>query len=283
MPNQIARVLLIGTITILVFLGVFGSTIALELPPVGSAGLMAHYDAANVETNAPPNDLQVVKWTNLAGDATMDATAAVGEEPTWNPAAAGGLPTVHFDGTGRLTTGSLAAPEPHPLTIFHVGRLDPHPSLYCYWYGSTVQTTRNDFYVSPSNVGKLYAGNVNAVELAVPQGTFDIYAAVYDGPSSRLMLDGLFAAAGGDAGSNPFQTLRIGSTRYSTHLLRGDIAELIVFDDVLSPSDFNQVGLYLAGKYDLDFVTPEPGACILLLIGTIALVPLLLRRRRRVA
>lgn len=59
----------------------------------------------------------------------------------------------------------------------------------------------------------------------------------------------------------------------------GDVAELIVYDGLLSASQLNDVGYYLEQKYGLvtEYV-PEPSTGILLVMGLFAIV----RRRRRI-
>jgi hypothetical protein len=61
---------------------------------------------------------------------------------------------------------------------------------------------------------------------------------------------------------------------------QGNIAELVIFDRVLSDSEANEVGSYLQDKYGITgaYAIPEPSSLGLLLLGGGAV--LLLRRRR---
>ena len=103
----------------------------------------------------------------------------------------------------------------------------------------------------------------------------------YDGVTDSWFIDG--AAVGSTAVGVNIATnqLQIGSRLNPfTEGFTGELAEVIMFDSVISENDRNLLGGYIQNKYGLTIenAIPEPSASMLALIG---MVGFLAARRRK--
>jgi len=99
-----------------------------------------------------------------------------------------------------------------------------------------------------------------------PGDKFHVYTIITD-DDLRLDLDGSLLASDTSTFDNPTGTgYTVGGNVNSNarHYL-GHIAEIIILNRILSPSEINAVGLYLGGKYGIDtaYYVPEPGTLLI--------------------
>lgn len=100
-----------------------------------------------------------------------------------------------------------------------------------------------------------------------------------------LLLNGVLQTLTGGYSNNPgtasiTDTLYIGDRPGLGLGLKGDLAELLVYNRVLTLAERNSVGMYLAGKYGLETAyVPEPGAVGLAGLGALGLAVFLAWRR----
>jgi hypothetical protein len=112
-------------------------------------------------------------------------------------------------------------------------------------------------YRTPSHVGNMQL----PVSLARPS----LFESSYDGASAWMRINGSMPppvpAAGKNTGSGPLTIGRTGSFQNQTkdpnqepmgEFFRGDIAEIIIYDTILSNEERLQVETYLRNRYRLD-------------------------------
>lgn len=196
---------------------------------------------------------KVAVWedqTGLFNDAEQTNSAS---QPVWQDAQINDLPSILFDGNNKqLLIPDSPLLRPSQMSLFVVGRHSGGASDGIFL--SKAPSNLNDGFAlgrtfSGSKVSLIIEGNTSA---AVPlsAGTLGIFSGVFDGKSIKLSL------AGGEAVVSPFSDLLVPSTAPlvlggvgTSKALTGDIAEVLLFNRVLSASEKRSVESYLAGKY----------------------------------
>ena len=245
---------------------------------------------------------EVATWTNLSTDAASigdfthvqvaSAATPVGK-PTLETGELNGNPVLRFDSISNLIGDRLVNPThianttTSKVTVFAVA--DSNNSG---WSGNLISTRKTAGFSwryddggsplkllfpgssSPDNVSvaPTYAGfNVMKFTINSRNVTIDANAL-----SSAAETIGNFVAETAGPGTS------IGAnsgTWSATSTLDGDIAEIIVYDRLLTQQETDQVGYYLAEKYGITTgYVPEPATLSLMVSGMICLV---LRRRQR--
>jgi len=211
------------------------------------------YDADQI-TGLSDSD-PVATWPDAGphGDDVTQGTAA--KRPLYKTGILNGKPVVRFDGNDDYLQGAFtnAGATTQPLTIFAVAQLnaalvnDDNAYVICDGVNSG---TRSQLYKTEApdpDAWALYSGAVLTDGAA--DADWNIWAALFNGASSELWIDGV-SVASGDAGAQAMSGLTIGTSYACSGVYwSGDIAEIIVYDANLSDIDKNEVGNYLATKY----------------------------------
>ena len=207
-------------------------------------------------------------------------------------------PAMRFNGADEAMgiVNRILASDVDEFTIFAVARSDKDSNASILGLRSNQPFIQLDQQGgSPPNLGKARlivrdsSGTTANALGEIHTGDYGIYAGVlsYDdltGISDALVyFDGVLEGSASATFNGPFSfgavTQRVGGT-VGTYYWDGDIAEILVFDRMLTPAELDQVTGYLGLKYDLDvsFLIPEPTTAALLVLG--ALVGAARRRRR---
>lgn len=199
-------------------------------------------------------------WTDLTGNADHVSQATAGDRPTWKDAVLNGEPVLRFGVNanyflqGAFTSGGSCS---QPNTIFVVAKMDAsivNDNFTSYLIDGTGSSARQTIYKykDPTpDVMALYSGTI--LQGSAPDSDWAIWLALFDGATSQLWIDGV-SDASGDAGTDGMGGLTVGMN-YSDSGLGwvGDIAEIIIYDAELSDADKNEVGNYLADRYNLSW------------------------------
>ena len=265
----------------------------------GSDASTLFKDAAGT-TQVSANGDQVALWRDKSGN-NNNAVAWVGSTPsvpTYTTSALGGKSALTFNGSRGLNNLTYAWSS--SVNIFAVVSANSWSSANGYTY---VLTSAEPNYAGIALTGGAHDGwNANEVlafgnnwpspaspRVNAPFGTslIDGQAAILDVSLSSTVAD---IALNGSLLTPTYQSLGAGlSSRTGFNVAgnalgeqawQGNIAELVIFDRVLSDSEANEVGSYLQDKYGITgaYAIPEPSSLGLLLLGGGAV--LLLRRRR---
>ena len=179
----------------------------------------------------------VLKWNDQSGNGQDAANADTGTRPQYLAGDLNGLPTVKWDGTGKFLEGPSATTI---KTIFAVCKKDAEGSgldgMFCQSHNQDSQNIRgnatdwnfygdgNDF---PNGGGQVY---VNGISTGTHNGEWHVLMEV--------------------SASSPSFTYQLGQQAYN-RFFNGRIAEFIIYNRALSSGEMDQVGGYLADKYNL--------------------------------
>ncbi len=226
------------------------------------AGLKVHLDAANVngQNNAGLSSGQPLQaWKNLA-----PASTSVGDftgNARLEAEAVAGKPAVVFDGTSDQfrNPATLADAADCPLTIFLVANSQEesdHPHL---GRGDMITTRTRDGgwglrVEPPHRIAYYHNGTNRALVADVPYHQFQLHELVREvrdeRPTARLLLNGEPLAQVPMADYHPgSQGTWVGGR--AGHDFQGAIAELLLYERLLSDRETRQVRRYLTEKYQL--------------------------------
>lgn len=158
---------------------------------------------------------------------------------------------ISFDGTDWLDTIAFSSPIAQPNTIFIVGD------------ASAIGGAERNFFLQTPNLDA--SGDVNSFEnvssgwrisagVNLTGGTEDtnvnLFEAIYNGVSSSLDINGSNVLSG-NTGADPMKDMRVGNHSNGVIGLTGKIAEIIVYNALLSAGDRTLVRSYLNMRYNV--------------------------------
>lgn len=245
-----------------------GTAVYFKIAATNSVGTGAQSAASNNATpNTSPSDVSgLIGWWRAATIAQADASAVatwadsastphnlaqptVGARPTYRTNVINGLPTVRFNGTQLMATAAFAIPQ--PATTFLVGKIAAVPGINTYFVDGLV-ANKQALVATPSAYA-IFAGT-SVISAGAVTTAFRMLAAIENAPSCKIWVDG-GVGVGGNAGTNAYDGVTVGSGGGGVGLLTGDIAEVIVYNRALTLSEINTIGAYLAATYGLTWTT----------------------------
>lgn len=239
------------------------TTIELPLPAVGSLKLWLRADQGVTE-----EDGGVRLWEDGSGNLNHAQQPEVALRPQLRAAVVNGQPAIYFDGEDDYLevahSASLAIVG--DISSFFVLRMDDFETFRGVWAKTDNNLPRpTDYYVLPgSGIPRLYRGGQGegAADGLNPlvAGEYAIVGFSVAGTSVQHYLNGEVNGGGqitaptADAG----KPLRIGTRDDLVTRLRGELAELIVYNAVLSEADLGQVFSYLGDRYGISVPSGPP-------------------------
>jgi hypothetical protein len=229
--------------------------VLLEVPEPPAAGLVGHYNfslASSVfsdtaRTTPATADGPIGGVTDLSGLGNHLTQATNG--PTYKTGILNGLSVARFDGTNDFLTATALSTS-QPMTLFFVLQKGSGINFRVVCDGLDASNNTTFYRANANNGWNLYAGT------GLPDGTvtdaaFHIYSVVFNGASSALYEDGV-SRVSGNAGTNGYLTgFRLGADRNGAGLYDGDVAEVLLYDRVLSDPELAQVLAYLQDRWGL--------------------------------
>jgi|GEM_PF-1166172 len=215
----------------------------------------------------------VTAWADQSGSNNNAVQATESRAPKLVANALNGKPVLRFDGVDDYLdvaqAQSLAITG--DISSFFVVKFDDFATYRAVW-GKTAGPAGNlpaptDYYTVPNTgVPRLYRGNGTSTSLGFVDAAKGLTAATYliagfaqEGTNLTHYLagqpngSGRLTATLGDGG----KALKIGSREDFVTKMKGDIAELVIYDRALPDAERNQVVDYLKNKYGLGVSTPS--------------------------
>ncbi len=257
----------------------FGTATArADVLPVTS-GLLYHLDAA-AEVTKDASDL-VSAWGDQSASNNDFSQGTASKQPLWVDGVVNSLPVIRFDGDMTDAAAGVApnadelvlSTSTSPKTVLIVNSTKGSNGLAGIWGDENadigIRRDNSSAWQHPgnsntfSNSGDLY---VNGEESNLA-GLNEFHILVATGPSASTFGD-----------------TSLGDYFYNSTVpprsWQGDIAEVLVYDRVLSDAELNEVGGYLADKYDIQWTAvPEPSMWALLVAGGLLALPAWRKRR----
>lgn len=188
---------------------------------------------------------RVSSWTDLSGNGRHATQAAGSQQPELKTGIIGGKAVVRFVSTRPdiLKTAAFARNQQHSAFVVCLWR----DVTNCVVDGLTSFTA---FYKRASaTTFELYAGTSLTTSASTP-ATKHVHYLKFAGASSLVRVDGTQVASG-NAGSTNASGLAIGGAGGGTEYANVDVAEILLFNGVLSDANRNAVEAYLGSEYGI--------------------------------
>jgi hypothetical protein len=245
--------------------------VTLRAGPAGGASLplagLQLWLSADAGVSVGANNA-VTQWADQSGNANNAEQINETMAPVLVPNALNGLPVVRFDGGNDFmdVADSDGLSITGDISTFYVLNLTDFATFRSVW-GKTVvnQPAPNDLYVLPSSgLPRLFRGNgVSGAQQVTgarpyPANNFLVAGVQAAGSTATHYLSGK-ANGSGTITTAPVdgnRSLRIGSRDDGVTRMKGDLAELVIYDRALSPEEVTTVQRYLGEKYAVPELTP---------------------------
>lgn len=253
-----------------------GATTALADLPVKD-GLVVWLKADSINTSdanqvrLSGSDIYVKQWTDQSGNNHPASNTTDNDQPLYVPGGLNGLPVLRFaqdsdDNGDRLYLGDLSLYSANAGTVFVVSTIDNDGRYNLFGNRNNDERWVADTY-SESHPGSFRNSRANGTfnQAAWPTTGSHVYALESSRSTYRVLIDGTEAGYdSADYHSGSGQNWTIGNRATNGQQLRGDIAEVIIYNHILTSDEANVVGKYLADKYGVATAylaaTPTPQA-----------------------
>lgn len=203
------------------------------------------------------NDSAVSSWLDQSGNgyhATQDTTI---NQPLLKTDRLNGKQTVYFDGSNDFLSGSLGGITSE-MTVFSVNKIDWGVNLTFLDFSDNSSTNRTGIFYTESGELK-FRPNGNEDQKASfsfsDTSNFHLFTATHSAASRSVFFNGLLRNTNNSAATfHQPNNYRLGSLIGGGYHYRGDIAEVLVYNKILSAQETQQVNCYLGEKYNLAVV-----------------------------
>lgn len=189
------------------------------------------------------------QWTDLSGNGNHAIQNTAAQKPTLTApiASLNNKSALSFDGTNdnlRITNFTLA----QPATVICLWNTTANNANQ-YVLDAAASTNRMILrYLSTSGIS-MFAGNSLGYSITAPF-SFRVSGLMFNGNASNIYENNVIKGFG-DAGSQTLTGLTIGGRQdlATNFYFRGQMAELIIYDRLLTPQEYMDVLAYLQQKY----------------------------------
>ncbi|MFW5983029.1 MAG: hypothetical protein ACOCQ4_00895, partial [bacterium] len=211
----------------------------------------------------------VDSWYDLSGNNFHLSQTNLNSQPTFTDSVINNQPTVYFDGIDDFMSVDFATNFSQPITIFVVWNSlnNQHNMIYDNYSGTR-------FFLFRANDGELRinAENANLAYDIGFQTKFLLTTSIYNFNNSVIKENSLIKNTG-NVSNGMLNGINLGRYSQGVHFLNGNIAELIVYNDILSESDQVIIENYLMNKYTPSFELGDDISLEYNLCDTILIIP----------
>lgn len=189
----------------------------------------------------------VQQWEDKSGLGRHAIQATAGSRPLLKTNSLNGMPVLQFkyDGVDKFMRSTFGTALTQPNTIFIVLKKAAVAAAFHRYLDGITSTDRHLLGDDGATL-QMFAGE--SLYAGTPDTDAHIFMMELNGASSALHMDGSEIGSG-PAGAHGITGLTIGAAYTGTFGLHGDIAEVIVYDRVLTSLEITNVNNYLAGRY----------------------------------
>lgn len=241
------------------------STVVSDLPDLANLKLWLKADQGITQTAG-----SISEWKDQSGNINNAVQPMAEFQPTLIASELNGKPVVRFDGVdddlAAASSPSLA--NTGDISSFFVVRFDDFDTYRTVWAKSDSNLPRStDWYVQPGTaLPLLYRGGSGGIQSVLSQtaltgGEFAAVGFDMGGTAVHHFLNGGLAGVGEITSllQDTGRPLYIGRRDDSVTRMKGDVAEIIIYNSALSDEDRAKVFSYLGKKYGIDVVNAVTG------------------------
>ena len=228
-------------------------------------------DAVNVsdsnQVRLSGSDIFIKQWVDQSGNNHPASNGTDNDQPMYIVSALNGQPVLRFvqrdeDSGSRMYLGDLSLYSANASTVFAVATIDNDGRYNLFGNRGTDERWVADTW-SESHPGSFRNNRASGTFTSGswPTTLSHIFALESDRAAYRVLIDGTeIGSDTADYHSGSGANWTIGNRSTGGQQLRGDIAELIIYNHTLTSDEANQVGKYLADKYAVSsaYVTATP-------------------------
>lgn len=225
---------------------------AAAFAPTDIAGCVAWYDAADTATITSSGGA-VSQWNDKSGSGWHVTQSTAGEKPTTNSNTQNSLNVISFDGGDLLRYGSTTTVSATDYSIFMAFK----KTGAALGYEAPPVTLTNGANAAPFDAYNSLRYGYGASSF-VDISTYTTFGVLLERSTASSLAEynnGTLGYTGSGSQNNTSQKVTVGSRGDSFTHLRGDVAEIIIYNASLSNANANTVGSYLATKWGTSWAT----------------------------
>jgi Concanavalin A-like lectin/glucanases superfamily len=194
---------------------------------------------------------RVSRWLDQSGNGRHASMVTAARQPFSVSGALNGKPIVRFTGAESLSLEVLA--QPTTFSVFVVGKNNNPTESFSMILGPGGSAPNNQLRWENGSQA-LFVGTGNNFPIVTSAiGNTRVYHALsarYNGSSMTVFRDGNTISSHNFVTSGPWILASVGSY-YSSYFMKGDLAEVVIYDRALTEGERLSVNAYLRGKYNL--------------------------------
>lgn len=194
-------------------------------------------------------------WADSSGNGRNATQGTAGAQPTYKTGIINSLPVARFDGGDSLarTSAQLWATSMTMIAVWQQTDASVEPEVFSNAVGITVDSySGGRMYIAVHGVGAVTYASVDVTAWMITTAHYN--AVLPSGSRWFLSRNGaaLTLISGGATAPNTSTTFGVGYNHWdNASRMKGDIAEIIVYDTALSDTNRQAVEAYLSAKYGI--------------------------------
>ena len=225
--------------------------------PTDIAGCQLWLDAeqgvySDAGTTLANNNDTVQQWNDQSGNGYNVTQTSEALRPTLKTSGINSKDSVEFDVSDFMDGASPVVSPPNTIfAVFHITSSDTFGAVV---YDSDANSRHNFFWNVAAGAYRASCQNAETTTQTTLSADY-ISSVIQNGASSSIHMNGADVGDGSvDLGTNDLDGITLGTVRAglsADFYMRGQIAEVIVYDTALSTADRQAVETYLANKWGI--------------------------------